>query len=92
MSKRLAPVLSLALVVCLGTGAAPAQASEVVKLARLVLTGKRTSAGEDRTATPAPAASQPADVAAGGAGGDNDSLPANNAATGTQRRSFVKSS
>lgn len=91
MSKRLAPVLSLALVVCLGTGAAPAQASEVVKLARLVLTGKRTNAGEDRTATPAPAASQPADVATGG-GGDNDTLPTNNAATGTQRRSFVKSS
>jgi len=89
MSKRLAPVLSLALVVCLGAGAMPAQASEVVKLARLVLTGKRASA-EDHSAIPAPAASQPADVATGG-GGDSDSLP-NGAVTGSQRRSFVKAS
>ena len=91
MSKRFASALSLAVIVCLGVASVPAQASEVVKLARLVLTGKRTNA-EDHSTPPAPATSQPADVASGsGGGGDNDNLPAN-AATGTQRRSFVKSS
>ncbi|MBV8603143.1 MAG: hypothetical protein JO224_00510 [Pelomonas sp.] len=51
MSKRLAAVTSLAAAaafVVLSIGAVPAQASEVVKLARLVLTGKRTAAPEAR--------------------------------------------
>ena len=51
MSKRLAAVTSLAAAaafVVLSIGSAPAQASEVVKLARLVLTGKRTAAPEAR--------------------------------------------
>jgi hypothetical protein len=48
----------------------PAQASEVVKLARLVVTGKRAAAEAPRSAPPQ--ARRPADAPSNGAGGSDD--------------------
>jgi hypothetical protein len=72
MPRLLKGWMGLGLCLALGFGAAglPAQASEVVKLARLVVSGKRTPPEAPRTAVPEAKAAAPAQ--AHGSGGSDD--------------------
>jgi len=63
--------ISLSLVLGLLVGGLPAEASEVVKLARLVVSGKRASSETPRTATPPEPRTSPGSQAQGGGGGDD---------------------
>lgn len=63
--------LSLGLALGVMAGGVPAQASEVVKLARLVVSGKRNPAEAPRPATP-PARSSTAAPQAHGSGGNDE--------------------
>lgn len=52
MSRLLKGWMSLGLALCIGAAALPSQASEVVKLARLVVSGKRSTTEAPRTTPP----------------------------------------
>ncbi|HEY9106036.1 MAG TPA: hypothetical protein VIN58_05110 [Roseateles sp.] len=54
MSRLLKGWMSLCLAMGIGAAGLPAEASEVVKLARLVVSGKRSSNEAPRTTTPEP--------------------------------------
>lgn len=72
MTRLLRGWISLCLALGLVAGGLPAQASEVVKLARLVVSGKRSTAEAPRTV---PAETRPAGTTssqAHGSGGGND--------------------
>eukprot|EP00042_Codosiga_hollandica_P055811 m.790102 g.790102 ORF g.790102 m.790102 type:complete len:84 (+) comp59199_c4_seq1:3019-3270(+) len=71
MSRMLKGWTSLCLALGLVAGGLPAEASEVVKLARLVVSGKRSPSEAPRTA---PAESRPAGTSpqAHGSGGSDD--------------------
>jgi hypothetical protein len=75
--RRIKGWMSLGLVVGLLAGGLPAQASEVVKLARLVVSGKRAPSEPPRSTPPEP---RPAAQATQGGGGDD----AGNAPTPTR--------
>ncbi|MFT7772750.1 hypothetical protein [Roseateles sp.] len=74
MTRLLRGWISLCLALGLVAGGLPAQASEVVKLARLVVSGKRSTAEAPRT-TPTesrPAAGTTSPQAHGSGGGSDD--------------------
>ena len=64
--------ISLSLTLGLLAGGLPAQASEVVKLARLVVSGKRAPSEAPRTATPAEPRTAPGPQAQSSGGGNDE--------------------
>lgn len=70
MSRQLRGWVSLGLALCLLAGGLPAQASEVVKLARLVVSGKRGTTEAPRTTPSEP--QRPTSAGAGHGSGGND--------------------
>lgn len=71
MSRLLKGWMSLCLVLGIGAAGLPAEASEVVKLARLVVSGKRSTSEIPRTTTaPEPRSTSNASQAHGSASSD----------------------
>ena len=64
--------VSLSLALSLVTGGLPAEASEVVKLARLVVSGKRGANEAPRAAAPGPRAAGAGSPTHGNGGGNDD--------------------
>jgi hypothetical protein len=69
--RRVKGWISLSLVLGLLVGGLPAQASEVVKLARLVVSGKRAPSEAPRTAPTEPRPTPGAQAAQNGGGSDD---------------------
>jgi len=69
--RRIKGWMSLGLVLGLLAGGLPAQASEVVKLARLVVSGKRVPSEPTRATPPEPRPAAAAQTQGAGGGGDD---------------------
>ena len=74
--RRIKGWMSLGLVLGLLAGGLPAQASEVVKLARLVVSGKRAPSEAPRTTPPEPRPAAAAQTQGGGGGDEAGNAPA----------------
>ncbi len=72
MSRMRKGWISLGLALGLVVGGLPAQASEVVKLARLIVSGKRGASEPPRTTPPEPRTATGSQSHGGGSGGSDD--------------------